>query len=89
MTPQEHELLALKMKPLADAVLTLSAEAMASIAMLRALYTHHPEQEKVKATFDFLIAQHLTHQACLDNPSMATMLRGMAEVLTRPPMHLD
>lgn len=77
------------LKRLTDALLSVSAQTMATAAMLRALYTHHPEQEKIKATFEFLIAQNLAHQACLDNPNMAKMLRDMSEILTRPPMRLD
>ena len=74
---------------LADSIFSMGTQNVAMLAMLRALYATHPEQAKVLDTFDQLIAQNLASKEFLDDPENAARLREVAQLLTRPAIHLD
>ena len=63
----------------------LDAQHAALTAMVRALYSAHPDQDQVDVYFDQLLAQMQASEHFLTPPEEAARLKGMAALLKRRP----
>lgn len=69
--------------------LVVANHLYALTAAVRALLATHPEPERVKAVFDLLLGQMLTHQGNLSNPDAGIVLRDFTATLFQPPVEID
>jgi len=71
------------------ATLLLSVHLYGLTAAVRAILATHPEPEKVRAVFDQLLGQMLTHPGFLAEQDQGIVIRDFAATLFQPPVELD
>ena len=69
--------------------LVLSTHLTGLMAAVRAILATHPEPERVRAVFNQLIGQMLSHPGFLADRDQGIVLRDLAATLFQPPVRLD